>query len=127
MVSRPGFFFNLFTFTARLNQYFNARKRSGIPDQKGVLEMIRGLPENYLFPGNNKVWHGIVAWHFCLILIVQMWGSATKRKTGQDFFCHHHENQRDGSDAMPMILLHITRVHKGEGIHHYEKKKDSCL
>ena len=53
-------------------------------------------------------------------------GSATKGKTGQDFFCHHHENQRDGSDAMPMILLHITHVHKGEGIHHYEKK-DSCL
>jgi hypothetical protein len=50
-------------------------------------------------------------------------GSATKRKTGQDFFCHHHENNRDGSDAMPMILLHITRVHKGERIHHYEKKR----
>ncbi len=49
-------------------------------------------------------------------------GPATKGKTSQD----HHENQRDGSDAMPMILLHITRVHNGEGIHHYEKK-DSCL
>jgi hypothetical protein len=57
-----------------VNQHFNARKRSGIPDQKGVLEMIRGLPENYLFPGNNKVWHGIVAWHFCLFLIVRMSG-----------------------------------------------------
>jgi hypothetical protein len=27
--------------------------------------MIRGLPDDYLFPGNNKVWHGTVALHFC--------------------------------------------------------------
>jgi hypothetical protein len=100
-----------------LNQHFNARKRSGIPDQKGVLEMIRGLPENYLFPGNNKVWHGIVAWHFCLFLIVQMWGLLLKGRLVRTFFVIITKITGTVSDAMPMILLHITRVHKGEGIH----------
>jgi hypothetical protein len=55
----------LFAFVARVNQYLSARKESGIPDQKGVLDMIRGLPDDYLFPCNNKVWHGTVALHFC--------------------------------------------------------------
>jgi hypothetical protein len=94
-------------------QHFTARKRSGIPDQKGVLEMIRGLPENYLFPGNNKVWHGIVAWHFCLILIVLMWGLLPKGRQVKIMT----KITMTVSDTMPMILLHITRVHKGEGIH----------
>jgi len=44
------------------------------PIKRVFWKMIRGLPDNYLFPGNNKVWHGIVAWHFCLILIVRMCG-----------------------------------------------------
>ena len=55
----------LFAFVARVNQYLSDRKESGIPDQKGVLDMIRGLPDDYLFPCNNKVWHGTVALHFC--------------------------------------------------------------
>jgi hypothetical protein len=60
----------LFAFVARVNQYLSARKESGIPDQKGVLDMIRGLPDDYLFPCNNKVWHGTVAWHFCFFRTV---------------------------------------------------------
>lgn len=80
--------------------------------------MIRGLPENYLFPGNNKVWHGIVAWHFCLILIVLMWGLLPKGRQVKIMT----KITMTVSDTMPMILLHITRVHKGEGIHRYEKK-----
>ena len=55
----------LFAFVARVNQHLSARKESGIPDQKGVLDMIRGFPDDYLFPCNNKVWHGTVALHFC--------------------------------------------------------------
>ena len=58
-------FFMLFAFVARVNQHLSARKESGIPDQKGVLDMIRGFPDDYLFPCNNKVWHGTVALHFC--------------------------------------------------------------
>jgi len=61
----------LFAFVARVNQHFSARKRSGIPDQKGVLDMIRGLPDDYLFPGNNKVWHGTVALHFFFFMMVR--------------------------------------------------------
>jgi hypothetical protein len=34
--------------------------------------MIRGLPDDYLFPGNNKVWHGTVALHFCFFLMVRI-------------------------------------------------------
>jgi hypothetical protein len=42
--------------------------RSGVPDQKGVLGMIRRLPEYHLSPGNNKGWHGTVALHFWFFL-----------------------------------------------------------
>jgi hypothetical protein len=68
-------FFMLFAFGATVYQYFSTRKRSGIPDQKGVLEMIRGLPDDYLFPSNNKVWHGTVALHFCFFLMVRFYHS----------------------------------------------------
>ena len=64
MAALPGFL-HAIRFLARVNQYLSARKESGIPDQKGVLDMIRGLPDDYLFPCNNKVWHGTVALHFC--------------------------------------------------------------
>jgi hypothetical protein len=47
-----------FACAAMMNQHFNAKKRSGIPDQKGVLDMSRGLPDNHLISCNNKVWHG---------------------------------------------------------------------
>ena len=76
----------LFAFVARVNQYLSARKESGIPDQKGVLDMIRGLPEDYLFPCNNKVWHGTAALHFC-------------------FFC-------EGADCRP---LQLECKHTGSG------------
>jgi hypothetical protein len=51
-------------FYSQVKQHLSSRQGSESPDQKGVLEMIRGLPDDYLFPGNNKVWHGIAAWHF---------------------------------------------------------------
>jgi hypothetical protein len=44
------------------------RMRSGVPDQKGVLGMIRRLPEYHLSSGNNKGWHGTVALHFWFFL-----------------------------------------------------------
>jgi hypothetical protein len=62
----------LFAFADRVNRHLSVRKGSGIPDQKGVLEMIRGLPDDYLFPSNNKVWHGTVALHFCFFLMVRI-------------------------------------------------------
>jgi hypothetical protein len=43
-------FFMQFAFRTTVYQYRSTRKRSGIPDQKGVLDMIRGLPDEYLFP-----------------------------------------------------------------------------
>ncbi len=42
--------------------------RSGVPDQKGVLGMIRRLPDYHLCSGNNKGWHGTVALHFWFFL-----------------------------------------------------------
>jgi hypothetical protein len=39
---------------------------SKIPDQKGVLDMSRGLPDYDLISGNNKVWLGTGALQ-CLI------------------------------------------------------------
>ena len=47
-------------------QRYTSGKRSGIPDQKGVLDMIRGLPDDNLPASNNKIWHGSVALHFFL-------------------------------------------------------------
>jgi len=52
---------------ANINCYpYTSEKRSGIPGQKGVLDMIRGLPDDNLPGSNNKIWHGSVALHFFL-------------------------------------------------------------
>jgi len=68
--------------------------------------MIRGLPENYLFPGNNKVWHGIVAWHFCLILIVQMCGLLLKGRQVKIITKKHRGSI--GCDAnVPSVILPV--------------------
>ncbi len=61
---------------------FRYRQESGIPDQKGVLEMIRGLPDDYLFPGNNKVWHGTVALHFWFFVREGIRGSLARECGG---------------------------------------------
>jgi hypothetical protein len=86
-------------------------KESGIPDQKGVLDMIRGLPDDYLFPGNNKIWHGTVAWHFCFFRMVRMCGL----HRGSTVLCHHREMPRGGIGGqthVPFIILPVLAKKK---------------
>ncbi len=55
------------------------RRKGGIPDQKGVLELNRGFPEVSLILQNNKVWQGAVALQFNLLISSYQCGSSPKK------------------------------------------------
>ena len=82
--------------------------------------MIRGLPDDYLFPGNNKIWHGTVAWHFCFFRMVRMCGLNHWNTVKVSMSSSRNAQGRNrGTDSCP--LHHLTRAGKEKGILHLLK------